>query len=70
MGLKYTEYIDNIITMTPVKTKPTWDQLLCSEQTGVQFIQVKLTKIPTWELYLKFGLYRILVYSGFSLVQV
>ena len=26
------------------KLKPPWDQLLHSEQTGVQFIQVKLTK--------------------------
>ena len=28
----------------PIYTKPHWDQNLCSEQTGVQFIQVKLTK--------------------------
>jgi len=25
MGLKYTEYIHDIITVTPVKTKPTWN---------------------------------------------
>ena len=32
-------------TLKPVKTEPFCYYLLCTEQTGVQFIQVKLTKI-------------------------
>jgi hypothetical protein len=37
------------------------------ELTGVLFIQVKLKK--TYGHYLKFGLYRIAVYSGFWFIQ-
>jgi len=37
------------------------------KKTGVWFIQVELAKIPMLGLYLKFTLYRILFYSGFSI---
>jgi hypothetical protein len=35
-------------------------------ETGVKFIQTKLTKISILGLYFKFGLYSIPFYSGFS----
>ena len=46
-----------------ITTKNLWDQLLCSELTGVQIIQIKLRKISCTENFLKFGLYRILFCS-------
>ena len=48
----------------------TWRVLepaLCLQQTGVHFIQVKLTKISYIGTLFKVKLYRILVYSGFGL---
>ena len=48
-------------------SKPNIIGLLCSEYTGYIYIEVKLTTFITLGLYLKFGLYRILVYSGFCL---
>lgn len=64
------EYVEK-----PVQIKPPWNQLLCSVQTGVIFIQVKLTKQkkPTLGLYyLKFclikdsGLFRV----GFRMLSL
>ena len=47
--------------------QPLWDQLLCSKQTVVLLIQVKLKRSPTLGLYFKFSWHRIPVYSRFSL---
>jgi len=46
----------------PVYSKPLWNQLLCSVYTG--YINKDFLY---WDFILKFGLYKILVYSGFSL---
>ena len=52
-------------TGTYTSVKPVWNYFLCSEQTGVWFIQVRLS-FPTLGLYLKFSyiLYMFQVYSG------
>ena len=51
------------------KPKPPWDQLLCSELTGVPFIQVNLTKTSCFgTLYkVRFIHTGICFYSGFIL---
>ena len=52
-------------TMKPVSTEPHWDQLLCSEQTSVQFIHVKFTKIS----YILTFFLTFLVLTGFWFIQ-
>ena len=57
-------------TVKPVYTDSTWDEMLCSVQTGVPFIHVKLLcyqRFPILGIYAQFGLYRIMIYSTFGL---
>ena len=42
-------------------------ELLCSEQTYVQFIQVELKRFPTSRHYFMYSLYKIPVNSGFGI---
>jgi hypothetical protein len=49
----------------PVYAEPPWDQLLCTEKTGVWFLQVKLAKVSYIRTLFKvrfmqyFGLFRV-----------
>jgi hypothetical protein len=45
------------------KIAPPWDQLGCSEETGVRLMQIILAKILNWDLIL------CLVYTGFHFIQ-
>ena len=52
-------------TVKPVETESSQDQLLCTEYTGVRFIQVKLTKIAYFR-----NLFKIRFLQDFSLFRV
>ena len=45
------------------KIAPPWDQLVCSEETGVRLMQIILTKILSWDFILS------LVYTGSHFIQ-
>jgi hypothetical protein len=51
----------------PVSTEPPWDQFYVWNRQVFGLYRLNKQRFPTWELYLKFGLYRISVYSGFGL---
>jgi hypothetical protein len=52
-----------VATVKLSKIAPPWDQLVCSEETGVRLMQIILTKILNWDLILS------LVYTGFHFIQ-